>query len=197
VRGIVPVVGALLLVLLAAAPALAHAELDTAVPEDGAELETAPTVVRLTFTAGLDASKSRFTLEGPAGDVGTGKAAKDGSKVMTLEDLTLAPGDYGIAWTAVAEDGHIERGTLGFTVLEPTPPPATPTPTPTSAPSTAPTEAPSPTASPTPAPTAAPSPSGTDGDPAASTTDVLLPIVAALVLVAVIGFLVLRRGRTA
>ena len=191
----------MLLLLLVASPVLGHAELDTSDPANKAKLDTPPTTMTLTFTEGLDAGKSSFTLKGPDGDVGTGKAAKDGSKRMTLDGLALVPGAYTIAWTAAAEDGHIERGKLGFTVLEPTPAPATPTPAPTVAPSEAPSVAPPATQSPAPSagPSAAvePSPGTGPGSPAASTGDVLLPIVAALVVVGVIGALVLRRGRSA
>ena len=134
---------------------------------------------------------------------------------MTLDGLTLAPGDYLIKWTsASAEDGDIARGQLTFTVAEapasveptasassgpepstePTASAAAGTPTPTDAASLAPTPvasaAPSPVA-PTPAPSAAPT------EPASSTSDVLLPIVVGLLLVAGIGAFVLRRSRGA
>ena len=200
-RALLPLAGGLLLLLLAVSPALGHAELDTADPENKAKLATPPETVTLTFTEGLDAGKSSFSLDGPDGDVGTGKAAKDGAKTMTLDGLSLVPGAYTIAWTAAAEDGHIERGKLGFTVLEPSPPPASPSPSPSAAPSAAPsvaaTAAPSPTPSPTPSAAVEPSPGTDTGAPAASTSDVLLPIVAGLVVVGVLGVLVLRRGRSA
>ena len=119
--------------------------------------------------------------------------------MIALDGLSLGPGAYTIAWTAAAEDGHIERGKLGFTVLEPTAPPATPTPLPSATPSAVPSVSPTPTPAPTgtPVATEAPSPGPDTGAPVASTGDVLLPIVAGLVLVGVVGFLVLRRGRPA
>lgn len=207
------VVAALLLALALAGPALAHAELATSEPADGAALATPPTAVKLTFTEGLDAGKSSFRLLGPAGEVGTAKPARDGAKVMRLEGLTLVPGAYTIRWTAAARDGHVERGTQAFTVLEPAPAPATTSPE-APAPSSEASAAPAGTAAASPAP-AAPSPAataipatpvpastpggaGTDQAPAAdSGTDTLIPIVAALALVAAIGVLVLRRSRRA
>ena len=115
---------------------------------------------------------------------------------MSATDLTLAPGAYVIRWTAVAEDGHVERGRLTFTVEEPTPSPS-PTPAPTEAASES--ASASPSASPVATPTATPAPSpSADTTPVASGgTDVLLPIVAALAIVGVVAYLVLRRGRTA
>ena len=105
--------------------------------------------------------------------------------------------------------GHIERGTLGFTVTQPTPPPASSSPTPAASPeataspvsgtatpaaTTAPTQpaaaTPSPPAAP---PVAQPEPVAAD----ASGTDVLLPIALGLVLVAGVGLFVLRRSRNA
>ena len=208
---LVPVLAALLLVLAVAPPAFAHAELRSADPEDKAVLATPPTVVTLRFTEGLDQARSSFKLNGPSGTVGTGRPAEQGAKVMTLEGLTLAPGVYGIQWTAAADDGHVERGKLSFTVIEPTPAPATPSPTPppTQAPSSAAAAAPTAAASEAPAsaapatdapaPTAAASP--VQGDDLAATagtgTDVLVPIAVGLVLVAGLGAFLFSRSRRA
>ena len=131
---LVPVLAALWLVLAVAGPAFAHAELASSDPDDKAVLATPPTVITLTFTEGLDQGKSSFKLSGPDGAAGTGNAAEDGSKVMTLDGLDLGPGAYAIKWTAASTDGHVSRGTLSFTVSEPTPAPATASPAPTAAP---------------------------------------------------------------
>jgi methionine-rich copper-binding protein CopC len=185
----------LLLALATAAPVFGHAELDTSDPKDGAVLDTPPTTITLRFTEGLDASKSSFRVVLDGNDVATGRADKDGAEVMQATTLDLAPGDYVIRWTAAAEDGHIERGRLTFTVTEPTPPPASPTPAATEAASVAPSATPSPAI--TPAPTPAPSASAETTPVSSSGSDILLPIIAALVIVGVVGYLVLRRGRTA
>jgi methionine-rich copper-binding protein CopC len=196
------------LALVIAGPTLAHADLVASDPEDGAVLATPPRSVELTFSEGLNAGKSSFQLIGPDGDVGTGAAPGDGSTSMVLENLVLAPGKYRIKWTAAAEDGHIERGSLGFTVSTATPEPAAPSPTPTSAPSTdaatTPTAAPTIATPSTPAPTPTPVAASTaatlstvEGPANAAGTDVLVPIVAGLVLVALVGGFVLRRSRRA
>jgi methionine-rich copper-binding protein CopC len=213
-RHLVPVLAALGLVLAVAAPALAHADLASSDPEDKAVLATPPTVITLTFTEGLDQGKSSFKVSGQAGAVGTGKAAKDGSRVMTLDGLVLGPGVYAIKWTAASPDGHVVRGRLSFTVSEPTPPPVTTSPTPTQTPSagtaepstaepsTAAAQAPG-TAEPTSAAPSAPIASadpGSDVDPAAdagSGTDVLVPIALGLVLLGGLGAFLMRRSRRA
>jgi copper resistance protein C len=184
--------------MLAVSPALGHAELVSSDPAAKAVLDTPPTTVTLTFSAGLDAAKSSFKVNGAGGTAATGKAAKDGATVMTADGLTLAPGTYTVEWTSVAEDGDIERGTFAFTVSEA---PVTPSPSPTDVPSAAPPASAAPTASAAPStgpsPVATPAASGDTGTPASSGSDVVLPIVAALVLLGVVGYVVLRRNRSA
>ena len=188
-------VAGLLLGLVAAGPVLGHAELEQSMPEDGEVLTTPPTFVTLAFTEGLDAAKSSFLLLRAGGEeIATGSAPGDGETTMSATDLTLGPGDYVIRWTAVADDGHVERGRLTFTVDEPPPSPS-PTPEPTEAASES--ASASPSASPVATPKPAPSPSADTTPVASGGTDVLLPIVAALAIVGVVAYLVLRRARTA
>ena len=194
-RRVLPaLVGSLLLALTAAGPVLGHVALEGSDPADGAVLATPPTVVTLRFTEGLQAGKSSFRIVSDGTDVATAQAQDDGDSFMTLSGVQLEPGDYVIRWTAAGDDGHVERGRLTFTVEEPT---ASPSPTPSEAASDS--ASPSPSASPVAAPTASPAPSpSADTTPVASGgTDVLLPIVAALAIVGVVAYLVLRRGRTA
>jgi methionine-rich copper-binding protein CopC len=196
---------AIVIPLLVPAAALAHAELETSTPAAGSTVPAPVTEVELRFTEGLDAGRSRFVLEGPAGELGTGRANRDGGRVMRLSGLSLEPGAYTVKVTIASADGHeIERETFPFTVEE-APPSAPPSAAPSDVPaSEAPSAEPSPGA-PSPAPGGAgpspvePSPTAaTDPAPAAdSGGDVLLPIVAALVIVAVVGAWVLRRGRAA
>jgi hypothetical protein len=204
-------VGALLAIValgLAAGTALAHAELDTADPANGAVLDTPPTTIRLTFTERLDASKSSFRLL--LGDDNLGVGEVTGPRAMTLDGLTLGPGEYLIKWTSAStDDGDIERGQLTFTVAEA---PASVEPTASAStshePSTEPSASAAPSTAPSPAPTAAPpvtpspvpptpAPSAAPTEPASSTSDVLLPIVVGLLLVGGVGAFVLRRSRGA
>ena len=172
-RGPFALVAGTVLVLLLAVPALAHAELVSSDPADAAVLSTPPTTITLTFSDGLDAAKSSFTLSGSAGEAGTGTASEDGATTMTLGGLALAPDVYTIKWTSVATDGDVLRGTLTFTLAGSTATIATPS---ASAPSSSP---------------ASPSSDGSSG------ADVLLPIVLGLVLVGVIGVYLVRRSRRA
>jgi copper resistance protein C len=171
---------------------LAHAELDTAVPADGAVLDAPPTEIVLTFTEALDAAKSHMELIGPDGtDVAKGGIDTDNELAMRIDPPDLEPGAYEIHSTAVAaHDGAVARETLTFTITAPSP---SPTPTPTPRLSASATPSPSPSASPSPSPSPAPS---AGGPASTSGGDVLLPILAAVVVVGILGaFLIRGRSR--
>jgi methionine-rich copper-binding protein CopC len=182
------------LVALLPAVVAAHAELETSAPADGATVESpfeGPIV--LDFTEVL-ADGSGADLLGPGG-AAVASAAVDGPGArMSFElDVALAPGEYEVRWTGVALDGHVDRGTFGFTVA-----PAAPTPTPTPEPTPTPAASAS-AAGETPSPaTAEPSvsPSPSPGGGVDATGDMLLPIIV-VVLVAAAGaaYLLTRRNR--
>ncbi len=86
----------------------------------------------------------------------------------------------------------LENDTWSFTVA----PAPTPSPTPAPTPASSASAEPTPSATPEPTPTPASSPSASPGptDPAGSTdSDVILPIVAALAIVLVVGAVLLSR----
>lgn len=182
------VLAVLLAVLALPLVALAHAELESASPPDGAVLSEPPTEVVLTFSAELNTSKSSVTLHDPAGtEIAKGGVDPADDTVMRLiPAASLAPGTYEVRWTSVALDGDLLRGTLHFDLTAPTP---SPTATPTAAPSA--------TASPPPAPSSSPSPapSATPGSTSGSGDDVILPIIVALIVILLLGMFLLR-GRS-
>jgi hypothetical protein len=187
--------GLLALALLALLPAsaLGHAELSSTSPADGDVVEESLTRLTADFTEDL-ADGSAMTLRDAAGTVVAegGIHPSNERLLLIVLDEPLPSGEYAIEWQALAADGHIERGTYRFTVaVTATPTAEAPSP---SAGASAPPSEPAPTATPlpaTPAPTAAPT------DPAASSGDVLLPILAAVVLVGLLGgYLLFRRRPT-
>jgi methionine-rich copper-binding protein CopC len=192
-----------LLLAVVASPVLGHAELVASDPADGAVVDTPPATVTLTFSDGLNQSRSNFELlDGSGSRVGTGRAAEDGDKVMTLGGLTLGAGAYSIRWVSVAEDGDVLRGELTFTVTATTPTPtATPSGEPSSAPGATASALPTPVAAASAAPPASPSPQPTTTGAVTTAADsggnVVLPIIVALVIVGGIGVWVVRRSRTA
>jgi methionine-rich copper-binding protein CopC len=211
---------AMLALFVLPAVVLAHAELEKATPKDGATVEGTPAEISGMYSESMDPKGSSLRLLDAAGtELAKGGVDPDDAKRMVITDLPeLAPGTYTVKSTSKsAEDGDIDRKEWTFTVVaaptpSPSPPPtptappsATPAATPTSEPTpvctdfcagqstdgTTPTQTTAPTANATPTP--APSAGGSD---TSGGGDVLLPIVAAVVIVAVIaGFLFSRRDR--
>ncbi|HET9456906.1 MAG TPA: copper resistance CopC family protein [Candidatus Limnocylindrales bacterium] len=184
----VPVV--VVALLLWPAAAFAHAELETATPADGAVLEAPPTEIVFTYTEELDPTGSSLTLHDASGSqIAAGGVDPSDALIMRIDPPELAAGAYEVRSTALsAHDDHLERNVVSFTVSEPTPAP-TPSQTPI------PSATAEPTAPPSASPSAAPSPSPSEDGTPASTTDVLIPIVAAIVLVALLGAWLLSRSR--
>ena len=175
--------------------AAAHAELLRADPKDG-EVVTAPvTAVTGRYSEDL-IEGSRLVIKDASGaTIGTGAIdPEDDRRMIARLDAALTDGSFTVESTARSADGHVERTAWTFSVAVPATPEPTSTPdqTPSSQPS--PTDAPSPTSSPStsPSPTASPVP----GDTTSSSGDVLLPIIAALALVAVGAGFLLNRSRT-
>ncbi len=108
---------------LLAVPAIAlgHAPLASSTPAAGANLDTAPTSVTLTFSGDsngeLDPAGSSFTVTDAAGkSIGSGKvdltvAARN---VMTADVSITAPGVYTVKWTSVSSDGATLNGSFSF-----------------------------------------------------------------------------------
>lgn len=168
---------------------LAHAELETATPADGSLLDVPPTEIVLTFTEELDPD-SHMELNGPDGaQVASGGVDPGNALAMRIEPPGLEPGAYQILSTAIAaHDGAVARETLAFTISEPTP-------APTERPTATPSASPSATAVPSAAPSVAPSPSPSTEGTAGGAADIILPIVALILIVAVLGAWLLNRSR--
>ena len=174
-----------------------HSELQTPTPADKSSVTTPVTQVSGTFTESIKKDGSSLLVKDATGTtVAQGGVDPADDKVMTASPTTpLANGSYTVQWTTIsADDGDLARGTWTFTVaVAATPSPAATTGASASA---APTATPSvvPTVAPTPA--ASPSPSGGGSDTSGGGSDVILPIVIALVVLgAGAAYLLSRRGR--
>lgn len=108
--------------LMAPAEVAAHAELASTSPADGDELTTPPDEVVMTFDGELDPENSHFVVTDAGGaEVGTGEVDLDVAERNEMRgavDIT-EPGDYTVAWTSAAADGHPEEGTFSFSVRSP------------------------------------------------------------------------------
>jgi methionine-rich copper-binding protein CopC len=112
---------------MAAVPiaASAHSELDTSVPADGANLQTALTEVVLTFSAELNPDGSSFTVTDPTGaQAGTGNVDLNvAARNILRGDVSITkPGNYRIAWTSLSLDGDQLKGTVTFGYRSSSPP---------------------------------------------------------------------------
>jgi methionine-rich copper-binding protein CopC len=179
--------------------AAAHAQLDTATPEDGSTVEGTPAEIAGTYTQDLDPDRSSLRLLDPNDQViAEGVVDPDDIRRMVIADVPdLAPGDYTVRSTAwSAEDNESERVVWGFSVVAAPTPSPTPTPTPVPSATPEPTPTATPTATPTPVASATPAPSGGDGSATPTGSEVLLPIVAAIAILAIGAVWFLRRGRS-
>lgn len=178
--------------LLVPAAALAHAELATVSPADKSTVQGSPAEIVMTFVQNLDPAKSSIVVVNPAGSVvakgGTVPAGKPREMDLALT-TPLDPGTYTIRWTTIStEDGETARGTTTFNV--------------DAAASAAPSEVPSAGSSATPSP-AAPSvgptvaPSTAPTTPATSTSDAIIAVVGALIVLAALGLWLMRGRRRA
>lgn len=181
-----------LLVLALPLNASAHSELQSATPAEGAAVPSpfgGPLV--LTFSEAL-ADGSKADLIAPDGSTAASATIDAAGATMTFSLATaLAPGGYEVRWVSIADDGDLLRGTVKFAVDATASTPA-PLVSASAAPATPAASPASPAASPgSPAPSPA-SPSDPSGG-----SDVVLPIVIALVIAALGAFYLVRRNRTA
>ena len=114
-------------IALAALPvaASAHSELATSVPAEGANLQTAPSEVVLTFSAELDPDGSSFAVTDPTGaQVGTGKVdlSVAARNILRGNVSITKPGNYRVAWTSLSLDGDQLKGTVTFGYRSSSPP---------------------------------------------------------------------------
>lgn len=183
-----------LLSLALADTAAAHAELLRANPEDGETVTRPVTAVTGRYTEDLS-DGSRLVIKDASGTtVGTGGIdPEDDRRLIALLAPALTEGSFTVESTARSADGHVERSTWRFTVSVA----ATPTATSSASAAASASPEPTPTAEPSTSPATSPSPSPSPAtDPTSATGDVLLPIVAALAIVAVGAGFLLNRSRS-
>ena len=119
-RRLVPVLlGALLLVLLAAAPASAHAVLVSSDPPANASLDTAPSAITLKFTEPVEvALGSVRVLDARGGRADRGRVDHPGGDAsqVRVELRDGLQGGYAVAWRVVSADSHPVSGAFTFGV---------------------------------------------------------------------------------
>ncbi len=99
-------------------PALAHSELISSSPDNGAVLKTAPTEVVLTFDEEVLSAGSGIAVTGPDGS--RYDIANTLDVVGTKATIALKPastdGRYDVSYRIVSADGHITSAALTYTL---------------------------------------------------------------------------------
>ena len=121
--------GAVLVLVMGAAPASAHNSLRSTDPVDGASFDRVPERVVLTFDEPAVALGTQVVVTGPDGDVAAGvPALVDATVTQTLQPGAPA-GRYTVSWRVTSGDGHPISGTFTFSAAAAAPgdrPSATP-----------------------------------------------------------------------
>lgn len=108
----------LLALVLVAAPARAHAELEASDPQDGATLAVAPTDLTFTFGEDILPEGNAVTLTDVASDarLEVGPVEVEGDTVSVSWPQSSPAGEFRAAYRVVSADGHPIDGTISFTV---------------------------------------------------------------------------------
>lgn len=189
-------VAAALLLMLYSPSAFAHAAFVSGTPGLGDEVAGSPDELVITFSQDLDPSRTSLEVRDASGSsIARGGELGAGPREFRLTLPELAPGTYEVRWTSFsAEDGELARDSYTFTVV------AAPSPLPSQSPSATPSSSPSPSPSPTPPPvTPVPSPSvvePADDTSAGGDGAVVIPIVAASLVIAGLAVWLARRRAT-
>jgi copper resistance protein C len=124
--------------LSTAAPALAHTELESSNPAEGASVATAPTQIQLTFSEPVQVEPGAISVTGPSGGQWTAGQIAVAAEVVTVPVTPSGPaGQYTINWRVISADGDPVSGKIPFTLTAAVPTSTTTTPTSTTPPSTA------------------------------------------------------------
>jgi hypothetical protein len=102
--------------IVAAAPCMAHAKLQSSSPANDTHLTDAPKTLTLKFSEAAQLAVLKLVHDGKEISVPLDKDAKPG-QTFTLTLPALSPGNYTVQWTAMAaDDGHITRGSFTFSI---------------------------------------------------------------------------------
>lgn len=104
-----------LLVVVAAAPASAHASLVRSSPADRSSVATAPKIVSLTFDENIRMPSVLLVTDADGASVVASRTSVVDNIVSTRVSLATS-GDYAVVYRVVSADGHPLSGRLSFGV---------------------------------------------------------------------------------
>jgi methionine-rich copper-binding protein CopC len=113
-------IAAMILALVAAPAAWAHAFPDNSSPHVGATVDSVPKQVKIWFDGEIEPVFSTLVVKNEAGQrVSADKGHVDSGNHALLETslpASLPPGKYSVHWSVIAHDGHHTAGHFAFTV---------------------------------------------------------------------------------
>jgi copper resistance protein C len=105
--------------LMFAPAAVAHDQLISSSPEDGAELDQQPDWLELEFSGEIQELGSEIqVMENGERDVSAGEIAVEGTTLTSALPDDLKPGEYTVIWRVVSSDGHPISGEFTFTLKD-------------------------------------------------------------------------------
>lgn len=115
------IIGASVIVLVAAAAstAHAHARLESSAPQAGSTVASAPKQVRLKFNEALEPAFSKIRLtDAKNAEIALPRTEVDKADqtVMAAPLPVLGSGTYHVQWTTMTHDGHKAKGEFTFQV---------------------------------------------------------------------------------
>jgi copper transport protein len=116
------VAAAIATVIVVAAPASAHATLESTDPSDGAVVATAPGQVAAQFDESVGVSADSLRVFSPTGDRvddGTTTHGGEDSVITTNLRSNLPQGTYTVAWHVISADSHPVSGAFTFSIGKP------------------------------------------------------------------------------
>jgi methionine-rich copper-binding protein CopC len=107
---------ALTLAVIGTGRADAHAVLQSSVPQSGETVASGKLHLELRFNSRIDHARSRLTLVRPDHTEATVPPDTAAGPEWLAGNVDLPAGRYTVRWQVLAVDGHITRGSVGFTV---------------------------------------------------------------------------------
>jgi copper transport protein len=106
--------------LLACAPALAHANLVEASPAQGSEVSKPPERIELRFSEPVDAEFDPVVVRAAGGarvDAHDARVDPDDARVVLAGLQRVSEGSYTVKWRVTSIDGHVVEGRYAFAVV--------------------------------------------------------------------------------
>lgn len=113
------IIAVVALVLGSALPALAHVELASSSPAQGARLVEAPSALELEFSVAAEPAGDGIVLRDAAGEEVEAAVTQVSPTVVTVEPQSELPnGGFTLSWTMRAGDAHPRNGSVAFAVAD-------------------------------------------------------------------------------